>query len=154
KKILDISAAVEDTRKSLQEEIISIKAARAALLHKLLDNLSAEAEETTLGKVASWSSGGTPKADNPSYYGGDIPWAVIGDVKGRSINSTKRSITTDGLEAIGGEKKLVSPGTVLVTMYGTIGESVVTEIPLATNQAICRGIPNSQVSADYLRLWI
>lgn len=154
KQITEIIESVDHVHDSITREMIAAKNARAALLDKLLDVLPITAETTTLGEAARWSSGGTPKADNPAYYDGNIPWAVIGDVRERSIRYTTRKITPQGLDAIGGEKKLVPERTVLVTMYGTIGNCAVTEVPMATNQAICRGIPREGVDPDYLRLWI
>lgn len=153
-RIVDVIAAVDAFSDSLQREIRSAVSAREALLHQLVSALGAESVLLTLGDVANWSSGGTPKADNPNFYGGDIPWAIIGDIRGRGVSKTTRSITQAGLDSIGGASKMVPAGAVLVTMYGTIGNSGVADIPLATNQAICRGVPNGLVSSSYLDLWI
>lgn len=154
KQITEIIASIDHSHDSIIREMSAAMDARAAILDKLLGVLPTTAETTTLGEAAQWSSGGTPKADNPAYYDGSIPWAVIGDIKGRSIRCTRRKITSRGLDAIGGEKKLVPGKTVLVTMYGTIGNCAVTEVPMATNQAICRGIPREDVDPNYIRLWI
>jgi len=37
-------------------------------------------EHVTLNDIAKWGSGGTPKSTNPNYYGGNIPWLIIGDL--------------------------------------------------------------------------
>ncbi|MFJ9577945.1 restriction endonuclease subunit S [Streptomyces sp. NPDC101191] len=111
--------------------------------------------ETTLGAVADWSAGGTPKATNRSYYdGGDIPWAIISDIQNRPLNETTKCITQAGLDSIGGTKKVAPEGSVLVSMYGSVGRSAIAQIPMATNQAIARGVVGKQVSAEYLFLWI
>lgn len=153
-RIVEVVAAVDSTLKALEDEIIAAKTARVALLDHLIRDLDGDVTEYTLGDVAAWSAGKTPKADNPAFYSGTIPWAVIGDVQGRIINDTARRITQAGLDEIGGLKKLAPSGSVLITMYGTIGNTAITGVPMATNQAICRGIPNNLVSADYLRLWV
>jgi restriction endonuclease S subunit len=153
-KIVEVIAAVDATLMALHEEIAAAQTARAALLDQLLADLGSEVTDYVLDDVADWSSGGTPKADNPEFYSGQIPWAIIGDVRGRYVTDTTRRITQSGLDAIGGAKKLVPAGAVLITMYGTIGHSAITAVPMATNQAICRGIPNGLVSTEYLRLWI
>ena len=44
-------------------------------------DLPADWRVLTLGAVAKWGSGGTPKRTNPMYFGGSIPWVVIGDLQ-------------------------------------------------------------------------
>jgi len=109
--------------------------------------------ETTLGEVAAWYSGGTPRAGDARFYGGSIPWAVIGDLQDGQLAATANTITEDGLAQIGG--RLAPPGSVLVSMYGTIGRLVIAHYPLATNQAIAwgEGFPDS-VTPEYLLRWL
>lgn len=90
--------------------------------------------ETTLGCVAEWGSGGTPKATDRDYYGGGIPWAVIGDLNDATVASTAATISDAGLT--NSSAKLVEPGTVLVAMYGSIGKLGIAGQRMATNQAI------------------
>lgn len=108
--------------------------------------------ETTLGEVADWKAGGTPPATNRAFYdGGTIPWAVIGDVNNRAIESTSNTITDSGLERIGGTKKVAPVGSVLLTMYGSVGRSGIAKIPVATNQAITWGVPKLDlISSEFL----
>jgi restriction endonuclease S subunit len=99
--------------------------------------------ETTLGDVAEWWSGGTPKAREPKYYeNGTIPWAVIADMNKGIIDSTNSYITKEGLALIGG--RLAPVGSVLISMYASVGKSAIANIPLATNQAIAWSIPNQK----------
>ena len=53
--------------------------------------------QSTLSEVANWGSGGTPSAGNRAYYGGTMPWAVIGDLNDGLVLKTKSSITEAGL---------------------------------------------------------
>lgn len=97
--------------------------------------------ETSLGDVAEWWSGGTPKAREPKYYeNGTIPWAVIADMNRGVIDSTNSHITEEALEVIGG--RMAPVGSVLISMYASVGKSAIANIPLATNQAIAWGIPD------------
>jgi type I restriction enzyme S subunit len=105
-----------------------------------------------LGNVARWSSGGTPKSDEPSYYGGRIPWAVIGDLSDGLVRDTASSITDAGLA--NSSAKVVEPGTVLVAMYGSIGKLGVAAVPMATNQAIACAVPSTAVTRNWLFLWL
>ena len=101
---------------------------------------------TTLGEIADWSSGGTPRRTEESYYGGDIPWAVIGDLNDEVVSQCKGSITHEGLS--NSSCKIVRPGTILIAMYGSIGKLGIAGMPMATNQAIASAVP--RISSQYL----
>ncbi len=101
---------------------------------------------STLERVASWGSGGTPKRSEHRYYGGDIPWAVIGDLNDGTITECGEFITQDGLD--NSSCKLVEPGTVLVAMYGSIGKLGIAGMQMTTNQAIA--FANSHLDRNYL----
>jgi type I restriction enzyme S subunit len=116
------------------------------------DNLSTW-QVTTLGQVAKWSSGGTPQSGNPNYYGGQIPWCVIGDLTESLVTETAKTITDEGLAA--SSAKIVNPGTVLLAMYGaSIGRTGIAGTPMATNQAIACAVPNANLDPNYLLLYL
>ena len=89
---------------------------------------------TTLGEAFKWASGGTPKRDRAEYYGGDIPWAIIGDLNDGIVVDTANTITQLGLDA--SSARIVPAGSVLLAMYGSIGKLGIAGIDLSTNQAI------------------
>jgi len=103
-------------------------------------------EWTTLAEVADWGSGGTPKKSDPSYYGGDIPWAVIGDLNDDVVHVCSGSITQRGLDE--SSCKLVDTGTILIAMYGSIGKLGIAGQQMTTNQAIAFARP--KISRMYL----
>lgn len=90
--------------------------------------------EITLNDIGKWGSGGTPKRTNPAYYGGDIPWLIIGDINDGYVNEAKTFITEEGLK--NSSAKLVPSNTLLIAMYGSIGKLGITQMECATNQAI------------------
>lgn len=107
---------------------------------------------SVLGDVAEWSSGGTPKAGTARYYGGAIPWAVIGDLTEGPVRDTASSLTKAGLDE--SSAKVVPEGTVLLAMYGaSIGRIGVAERAMATNQAIACARPRSAVLAGSYLFW-
>ena len=118
-----------------------------------LDVLPAGWAATRLGTVASWSSGGTPKASVAKYYGGGIPWAVIGDLTEGPVFTTAATLTQAGLD--NSSAKVVRAGTVLLAMYGaSIGRIGVAASEMATNQAIACAVPKDPaLSASYL-FWV
>jgi type I restriction enzyme, S subunit len=88
----------------------------------------------TLNDVASWSSGGTPKSTEPRYYGGEIPWLIIGDLNDGVVTSSAKTITPLGLE--NSSAKYVEPGAVMIALYGSIGKLGIAGVRCTTNQAI------------------
>lgn len=113
----------------------------------LAQDLRGRCPSVPLVEVATWGSGGTPRAKQAAYYDGDIPWAVIGDLTDGDVTSTDRTISELGLAE--SSAKLVPSGTVLVAMYGSIGKLGIARCEMATNQAIATAQPEL-VSAEYL----
>ncbi len=107
----------------------------------------------TLGSLGEWGSGGTPLKSHPEYYGGDIPWLVIGDLNDGLVTNVATHITKAGLE--NSSAKMVETGTVLIAMYGSIGKLGIAGIQCCTNQAIAFCRPDSKkVTRDYLFLML
>lgn len=110
--------------------------------------MKSEWHHATLGEVARWGSGGTPQARNSAYYGGEIPWAVIGDLNDAVVHHTASTITEEGLGK--SSAKVVPTGALLVAMYGSIGKLGIAGMPLATNQAIAFAVPHAPMDRDFL----
>ena len=72
--------------------------------------------QTTLGATGQWGSGGTPDKGHPEFYGGDIPWIVIGDLNESVVTETASSLTDLGLRS--SSAKMVHAGAILIAMYG------------------------------------
>lgn len=135
KRIVDVVSSVDAYIDALQKQAEKAREARDAVLHDLLSAGGDEWAETTLGEIAKWGSGGTPKSDNPSYYDGDIPWCVIGDLTEGEVSITEKCISQEGLH--NSSAKMVEPGAVMIAMYGaSIGRTGIVAVPMATNQAI------------------
>jgi restriction endonuclease S subunit len=109
--------------------------------------------ETTLGDVAEWFSGGTPKAGKAEFYeNGTFPWVVIADMMKTEIFDTASKITKAGLAEIGG--RLAPEGSVLISMYATVGRPGYAHMPVATNQAIAWSIPNLKIISSRFLLYV
>ncbi|MFC9258662.1 restriction endonuclease subunit S [Streptomyces hydrogenans] len=69
-----------------------------------------------LSDAARWMSGGTPKTNEPSYWGGEIPWISALSLKSPWIDSSDRNVTTIGATS---GTRLVPADTVLFVVRGS-----------------------------------
>lgn len=101
----------------------------------------------------SITSGGTPTSDDSRNYTEEngINWVAIGDMSTSSyVDSTQKQITKRGQK----EKrlKIYPPGTLLYSIYATIGKVSILKIPAAINQAILAIVPDEgKITNDYLK---
>ena len=104
-----------------------------------------------LGDICDIVSGGTPSRATTEFWDdGTIPWIKISNIKGKYVDDADEFITQEGLE--GSSAKMLSAGTILFTIFATLGEVGILTIDACTNQAIA-GIAiknHSEISTDYL----
>lgn len=107
-------------------------------------------EWVKLGDLCGVCSGGTPKRSVSEYWNeGSIPWVKISDISGKFVSSTEELITEAGLK--GSSAKLLAPGTLLYSIFASIGAVGILKIPAATNQAIAGlSIKTDRIERDYL----
>lgn len=104
-------------------------------------------EYVRLGDVAKISSGGTPSRNNPEYWkNGNIPWVKIGDFEGKYISKTSEMISEKGLN--NSSAKLFPKGTILYSIFASLGEVGILNIEAATNQAIVGIQFNNNIDID------
>lgn len=103
-----------------------------------------------LGELAKFQSGGTPSRNNKTYWeNGDIPWVKISDITDNMyVYKTKEFINKSGLN--NSSAKLFSKGTILYTIFATIGKIGILDIEATTNQAISGIQPNQNVDLFYM----
>ena len=107
-------------------------------------------EYRTLGELCDVVSGGTPLRSKQEYWNGDIPWIKIGNIKSKYVSEADEFITEAGLSD--SSAKMLKRGTILYTIFATLGEVGVLTIDACTNQAIA-GITikdESVIDRDYL----
>ena len=124
-------------------------------------------QETPIGKIPKeWQivklyeisdkikAGGTPRVSKKEYWNGSIPFVKIEDLTafGKYLYSTKTFITELGLEK--SNAWIVPEESLLLAMYGSMGEVAINKIKVATNQAILGIIPRRGVThVEYLYYW-
>lgn len=104
--------------------------------------------------IEKFIGGGTPSTGVSDYWTseGGFPWVAISDItKTDVIMETERKITVSGLNSK--NLTLLPPGTIVYSMYASVGKVSKLLITAATNQAIL-GLVNreNQVLNDYLKL--
>lgn len=107
-------------------------------------------EWVRLGDICNVRSGGTPKRSVSEYWDqGTIPWVKIGDISGKYIFTTEECISEVGLNS--SAAKLFQPGTLLFSIFASIGAVGILTVPAATNQAIAGlEITSKMIDRDYL----
>ncbi len=102
----------------------------------------------TLGDVISLVGGGTPSKDKEEYWGNEIPWATVKDLKNSSLIKTQDSITTLGLNS--SASKIVKSGSIVIATRMAVGRVVVTGVDVAINQDL-KGITcSNKIDTRYL----
>ena len=112
-------------------------------------------EVAALGDVCAIVGGGTPRRNNPAYFGGAIPWATPTDVtslKSLTIEVTKETLTEAGLQE--SSARLVPAGTVLLTSRATIGFTAIAAVDVATNQGFANLTCRTDLVPEYLACWL
>lgn len=89
----------------------------------------------TLADLCSIFIGRTPSRSEPKYWGGDVPWLSIADMKqGRDLLSTKERVTVTARDEC--NLRLIEPGTVVMSFKLSIGKVGIARTHMATNEAI------------------
>lgn len=96
-----------------------------------------------LGEISTIKSGGTPSRAKKEYWNGEIPWVKISDISKEYINETSEFITPEGLK--NSSTNIFPKGTILFTIFATIGKVGILNIDATTNQAIAGITPNEKV---------
>jgi len=102
-------------------------------------------------------SGGTPDSGNMDYWSNNengIPWVAIGDItQDYIVNCTYKRITTNGFRSK--RLEILPKGTLLYSIFASIGKVALLGIPAVTNQAILGLLHKTEkVNQNYLRYWL
>ena len=100
--------------------------------------------------VGMIAGGGTPDKSNPEYWGGDIFWASVKDIKGDCLTETIDTITDAGLESKASISECV-PGDLIVATRLVPGKSIICQTCCVINQDLKR--IRSMLDVNYLHFW-
>lgn len=100
--------------------------------------------------VIEMKDGGTPPRKHPEYFGGDINWAVIKDIK-PEIWSTSEKLTRKGLEK--SSARIWPVDSIVISLGASIGNVGIARKPTATKQGISGIVVNkSKIIPEFLAL--
>ena len=95
-------------------------------------------------------SGGTPTSDRSEYYSEDgVCWVNISDItRDPAIKSTSKRLSAAGVQ--NKSLKILPVGTILLSMYASLGKPAKLFVPATISQAILALFPKPLLSDDYL----
>jgi type I restriction enzyme M protein len=83
--------------------------------------------------ILDMKDGGTPSRKNPEYFGGDICWCVVKDIK-PEIYDTAEKLNEFGLK--NSSAKVWPTDSIIISLGATIGNIGITKVPTATKQGL------------------
>jgi type I restriction enzyme S subunit len=106
-----------------------------------------------LGELCDVIGGGTPPKDRPDYYGGDIPWATVRDMRTDIITSTEHSITKEAVKA--SATNIIPAGNVVIATRVGLGKVCLLGQDTAVNQDLRGIVPksNKEIDVNFLFAW-
>lgn len=104
--------------------------------------------------VINISAGGTPRRNNSEYWNnGTIPWLKISDLHQGIVKKSEEFITPKAVTE--SSTKIFPKGTVLISIFASLGEVALLDIPAATNQAIVGiQVDESRIDKKYLMYYL
>ncbi len=161
----DLIEVIEEKIKTLQrikKKMMDVYFTKGVFEHKEfkdteIGRIPKEWEVRRLGEVVlRLKAGSTPKTSVKEYYeNGNIPFVKIEDLTTNSkyLRKTLLKITEKGLR--NSSAWLVPENSLLLAMYGSLGEVSINKIQVATNQAILGIIPDfEKIDLEYLYYWL
>ncbi len=105
-----------------------------------------------LGSLASKiEGGGTPSRNEPLFWGGNIPWATVKDLKGVRLSVTQEYISQLGLDK--SASKLIPANTLIIASRMAVGKAVVFDKSVSINQDLKAFYPKPSIETEYLLHW-
>lgn len=107
--------------------------------------------------INEFIGGGTPDSGNSLFWEDNekegIPWVAINDMSTTDfVNFTKKRITREGL--LDKNLKILKKGTLIYSIYASIGKVSILNIDATTNQAILGLITNNKVNKNFLKYFL
>jgi type I restriction enzyme S subunit len=154
-------AAIARARAAVEAELASLALAESGALAAAFGRrpISADvegqgtgaAEWILLTDVAKLESGHTPSRKHPEWWGGDVPWIALPDIRDLDGRLAERTIeTTNGLGLANSSARLLPTGTVCLSRTASVGYVTVMGRPMATSQDFVNWVCGERILPWYL----
>ncbi len=122
-------------------------------LAKRYATVPADWKVVPLGDVLSnIIGGGTPSRNDLSYWGGDIPWLTVKDMRSRRPAAAQEHITARAV--VESATSIIPPDTVITATRVGLGKVVRVPYAAAINQDLKALIAGPELDKSYLEYWI
>lgn len=166
RKIADCLSSIDETIEAETQKLDALQEHKKGLLQQLFPAEGAtvpklrfpkfkndgEWEEMELGDIGEFIGGGTPSTSVPEYWNGNILWFTPSELKKRNVNTSKRTITEEGLQ--NSSAKLLPKGTLLISTRATIGDVSIADVECTTNQGFQSLIVNKSEVNEFWYYWL
>lgn len=155
--------AIDEARAAAERRVAAAEALEAALLREhfhgltpVLIGLPKEAAPagwkwTRLVELADLESGHTPSRKHPEWWGGDIPWIALPDIRaldGKVAMETKEN--TNPLGIANSSARILPKDTVALSRTASVGFVTLFGRPMATSQDFVNWVCGKDLSPAFL----
>lgn len=105
----------------------------------------------SLGDIAQLESGHTPSRNRPDWWGGDIPWLALPDI--RQLDGEVATQTTEHTNEQGianSSARILPQGTVCLSRTASVGFVTILGRPMATSQDFVNWICGPELDSHFL----
>ena len=106
-----------------------------------------------LTDLARLESGHTPSRNHPEWWGGDIPWIALPDIRaldGKRVFDTLQHTNAAGIE--NSSARVLPTGTVVLSRTASVGFVTIMGRPMATSQDFVNWVSGPDLDPDFLAL--
>ena len=106
-----------------------------------------------LSELARLESGHTPSRRHPEWWGGDIPWIALPDIRaldGKVAFDTAEHVNANGIA--NSSARVLRAGTVVLSRTASVGFVTIMGRPMATSQDFVNWVCGPDLDADFLAL--
>lgn len=154
KRLDEVFGKLSKAKANAEQNLQNSKELFESYLQSVFANPRKDWEMKKLGDVCSVIGGGTPSKANTKFYGGDIPWATVRDMKSEIIKDTEHKITKDAVKN-SSTNIILKKNVVIATRVG-LGKVCLIENDTAINQDLRGIVPINpdKLLVGYLFQWL